>query len=218
MALDKLIPVIITAALLLIPLVPAAILYLMLSPRRTASKTVTGALTASADTASGELETESSSFGKLKFRFNVIGSTATYVVLLIAACWIYSSAEARRAEDARAIAESMRDQQAWFVRVPVNLKSADGKPIVADRGQLQQVRVELEPSSTFASSNTLEFWVLPSKGAFPTARLSIPTLSELPTILDLNDPNRVDARHAERLLRGIEPVWLQLGAPYVGGQ
>ena len=26
----------------------------------------------------------------------------------------------------------MRDQQAWFVWVPVNLKSADGKPIVAE--------------------------------------------------------------------------------------
>jgi hypothetical protein len=191
---------------------------LVLSPRRTAAKTAAGALTASADTASGEFETESLRLGKLKFQFNVIGSTATYVVLLIAAFWIYSSAEARRAEDARAIAESMREQQAWLVRVPVNLKSADGKAIMADRGQLQQVRVELEPGSTSASSNTLEFWVLPTKGAFPTARLSIPTLSEQPTILDLNDPNRVDARHAERLLQGIEPVWLQLGAPYAGGQ
>ena len=198
---DRLQPLLVTAALLLLPLVPAAILYFMLTPKRGDN--------ADSGSAGGELESGTIDLWRFKFRFNVVGSTATYVVLLVAATWIYH--ELREAE---LQANSLRDRQAWVVEVPLNLKGPTGAAIMADQGQMQQVRVELEPSPTVAWPNRIQFWVVPNNSRFPTARFSVAGLTLKPTILDLNDAQRVDPDQSKKKLTGIEPVWLELGSPY----
>jgi hypothetical protein len=204
---DRLEPLLVTAALLLLPLVPAAILYYMLTPKRGRGEVQAGS-------AGGELESGTIDLWRFKLRFNVVGSTATYVVLLVAATWIFRDADATRLKTAALRAEALRDQQAWIVEVPVNLKGQQGEVIPANEGQMQQVRVELEPSLTLASSNSLQFWVVPNNGRFPTARFSLGALSLRPTILDLNDERRIEKDHLAKRLIGIEPVWLELGSPY----
>ncbi|HEX5684801.1 MAG TPA: hypothetical protein VFY73_12310 [Ideonella sp.] len=195
-------PLLVAACLLLVPLMPAAVLYLILTPRR-------GRGAGDANVASGEAEA-----GRLKFRFNVVGSTATYVILLGAATWIYRDSEAMRLEEARQRADAIREQQAWLVEVPVYLRSPGGEVIPANMGEMQQVRVELEPSLTLASSNAVQFWVIPNNGKFPTARLSLSPLSTRPEILDLNDMRRIQHDYAGRKMSGIAPVWLEIGRRY----
>jgi hypothetical protein len=205
---DQIIPLLVTAVLLLVPLVPAAILYLLLTP-----KARPGGRQRVDNSAAGRMESGRIGPWQLKLQFNVVGSTATYVVLLALSFMIYNGTEDRRLESSRLQAAAMRNQQAWLVEVPVNLKGPDGSAIAADTGQLQQVRVELEPNLTMATSNSLQFWVIPNNDRFPTARLTIPS-SIKPSILDLNDARRVDRQYDAHKLNGIEPVWLQLGQPY----
>jgi hypothetical protein len=199
---NEVLPLFVTASLLLAPLVPAAVLYLVLSPRR-------GRGAGAGNTASGEAEA-----GRMKFRFNVVGSTATYVILLAAATWIYRDSESMRLQEAAQRAEALKDQQAWLVEVPVLLRSPTGEVIAANMGEMQQVRVELEPSLTLASSNAVQFWVIPNNGRFPTARLSLSALSTRPEILDLNDARRIRHDYAVRKMSGIAPVWLEIGRSY----
>lgn len=195
-------PLLVTASLLLVPLLPAAVLYLLLTPRR-------GRDGGGANAASGEAQA-----GQLKLRFNVVGSTATYVILLAAATWIYRDGEATRLQEARLRAQAVAEQQAWRVDVPVLLRSPAGAVIPANQGEMQQVRVELEPSLTIASSNELQFWVIPNEGKFPTARISLSPLSTRPEILDLNDTRRIRHDYASRRMSGIAPVWLEIGRSY----
>jgi cell division protein FtsI/penicillin-binding protein 2 len=206
-------PILIVSALLLLPLIPAAILYLLLSPKRSRD---TGRATGEIGTIAG-----------IRVQFNVVGSTATYVVLLIAATYIYLTLSQedtqrrlseedtqRRLSEEATQRDAMRDQQAWLVEVPVMLENANNQQLTANNGELQQVRVELEPALTTASANTLQFWVVPNKGRFPTARFSITNLGVRAEVLDLNGETSIERDSAARKMEAADPVWLELGTAY----
>jgi hypothetical protein len=195
------IPLLVTACLLLIPLVPASILYLVLSPRKGGGE---------GNTATGEVAAPFS-FGNLKLQFHVVGSSATYVVLLVVAIAVHAKVEEDRTKE-----EAVKSQRAWLVEVPVNLKTQGNDPFPANKGEMQQVRVELEPSPTQASANNIQFWVLPNNGRFPTARFSLSSLSLAPTTIDLNDSRRMHFDYGLQRMSGIAPVWITVGAPYDG--
>lgn len=126
-------PLVMTATLLLLPLVPAIILYYLLSPKA-------GGVAAKEGDAGGEVESGTLGPWRVRLRFNVVGSTATYVILLVAATWIHRDAESMRLQAARLQAEALQDQQAWIVEVPVNLRAPGGAAIVASQGQTQRCR------------------------------------------------------------------------------
>lgn len=189
----------VVAALLLIPLGPAAILYLVLTPKNSQGE----------QKAEGEVGAGDVTIGGFRVHFNVVGSTATYVVLLAVASYIYSDvlkdAEKR---------DSIRDLQAWLVEVPVGLKNSAGQPLPANNGELQQVRVELEPALTRATANLVQFWVVPNNGKFPSARFSITNIGVNAQVLDLNDSSRVEHEYTGHKMTGIAPVWMELGSAY----
>jgi hypothetical protein len=83
----------------LLPLIPAAIIYLLLTPRN--KKNV--------NEAKGEYEGQFLSLGKIRVEFNVFGSTATYALVLFAAYYMHSDMESQKIQRL-----SMQDQQAWL--------------------------------------------------------------------------------------------------------
>lgn len=198
---EDLFPLLVTAAILLLPLIPACIIYKLLTPRRDGQV---------ADHAQGKYEGKLLKFGQVSVEFNVFGSSATYVVLLAAAFYIHYH---QQQEQARAAAL----KGAWLVEVPVRLKDDQGQPISANNGEMQAVQVELEPSLTEASANTLQFWVLPNNGRFPTARFSIPDRGLNSVPLDLNNKQKVSIDLDSRRITGVEPVWIGLGQSYAVG-
>lgn len=195
-------PLIVTSVLLLLPLVPAAIIYVLLSPRNRDGQK-------KSDEAKGSYEGQFMKFGKLKVEFSVFGSSATYIILLSAAYYIHHETESESTKRS-----SVQDQQAWLVEIPVGLTDLNDRPIPADNGEMQQVRVELEPSLTVASANALQFWVVPNNGRFPTVRFSIPQLSVRAELLDLNSSNLVQHDYSAKKMVGIQPVWIKTGPAY----
>lgn len=102
----------------------------------------------------------------------------------------------------------------WRVNVPVRLRSPGNLPLTADHGELQQVRVELEPPITSATAHAVGFWVVSDDGEFPTARFTIPGLSVKPETLDLNDSNRMMRKSDTLEMNGIAPIWLTVAPAY----
>ena len=202
----------ITAGLLLLPIAPASALYFVLSPKSNRAH--------EAGKADGEIDTGLLNIGRFKLRFNLVGSTATYVVLLAAAVWVYRDAEANAERADNLKAEALKDQKAWLVEVPVMLRTQDNQVIPADNNEMKAVRVELEPSPTWlASYDTVQFWVVPNNsGKFPRARFSLTGLSLKPELLDLNDLQKVKHDFAGRKIEGVSPVWLEIGPAYGGSK
>ena len=108
----------------------------------------------------------------------------------------------------------MQDQQAWLVEVPVKLKDSSNNPIEANNQEMQQVVVTLEPGNIEASANSLQFWVVPDKGKFPTANFSMQGIRKNEN-LDLNDPNKISHNYGNKKMESIVPVWLEIGEAYV---
>jgi hypothetical protein len=207
------IPFMVTAGLLLLPLAPAAFLYKVLTPRR---RTGTGPR----DNASGTAGVGSMSLGGLRLKFNVVGSSATYVVLLVVAWLIYERVQAEtateRLEQTKVFEASMLNQQAWLVKVPVMLRDHANNVLPANRGELQAVKVELEPAVTTADAKMIQFWVVPNNRRFPSARFNLTLGGLQPVVLDLNDDQSVLHDYTTRTMQGINPVWIEVGgiAPY----
>lgn len=195
-------PLIVTSILLLLPLAPATIIYFLLSPPNRDGQN-------NNDEAKGSYEGQFMKLGKLKVEFSVFGSSATYIILLCAAYFIHSETESEKTKRL-----SVQDQQAWLVEIPVGLTDLRERPMPANNGEMQQVRVELEPSLTEASANSLQFWVVPNNGRFPTARFSIPQLSVRAELIDLNDSSFVQHDYSAKRMLGIQPVWIKTGPAY----
>lgn len=195
---DTFYPLIITTVILLLPLVPAGIIYKLLTPRHMKNK----------NEAKGEYEGKLLSIGKVKVEFNVFGSTATYALVLFAAYYMHNDMENQKTQRL-----SMQDQQAWLVEVPVKLKDSNQQPLKASNGEMQQVMVTLEPGNIDASASALQFWIVPNKGKFPTANFSMPGARNREN-LDLNDPNIISHNHAARKMESIVPIWLEIGDAY----
>ena len=194
-------PLLITAFLLLIPLVPAAILYVVLSPKRSRGE---------GDSARGELVSPLS-FGKFKLQFRLFGATATYGVLLLATFLLHQRIEGQFERE-----ESLKEQSAWLVEIPIGL-TMDSRPMDAKNGEMQQVRVDLEPAFNRSTANTVHFWVVPNGGSFPTARLSLAALSQSAVVVDLNDRKLMRHELGSRRIVSVEPVKLPISKPYNPG-
>jgi hypothetical protein len=195
---DTYYPLIITTAIFLLPLIPSGIIYLLLTPRSLGRN----------DEARGEYEGQFLNLGKIKIQFNIFGSSATYVVLLFSAYFIHNDMESDKIQQL-----SMKDQQAWLVKVPVNLKDAYDEPLQANNQEMQQVMVTLEPGNIDASAISLQFWVVPDKGIFPTANFSMPGARSRET-LDLNSTNKISYNHDSRTMESIVPIWFEIGDAY----
>jgi hypothetical protein len=202
----------VTAGLLLLPLVPATALYFILSPKGNKAR--------GAGEAGGDIDTPLLNVGRLRLRFNLVGSSATYVVLLAAAVWIYRDAEANAQSRDQMRAEALKEQNAWLAQVPVMLRTQDNKVIPADNNEMKAVQVELEPTPTWLGTyDTVEFWVVPNKsGKLPRARFSLAGLTLKPELLDLNDLQKVKLDYAGRRIEGVSPVWLEIGPAYGGSK
>lgn len=195
---DNYYPLLITSAILLLPLVPAGIIYLLLTPQSMKNK----------NEAKGEYEGQFLKLGKIRLEFNVFGSTATYIILLSAAYYMHAEMDLQKIQRL-----SMQDQQAWLVEIPVKLKDSTNKPLEANNQEMQQVVVTLEPGNIEASASTLQFWVVPDKGRFPTANFSMQGATNRVTI-DLNNPNQISHNYGNKKIEGIIPVWLEIGEIY----
>lgn len=191
-------PLLITSAMLLLPLIPASIIYLLLTPSDKKEK----------NEARGEYEGRFLNLGKIRIEFNVFGSTATYVLVIFAAYFMHNDMELQKLQRL-----SLEDQQAWLVEVPVKLKNIDGDPLQANNGEMQQIMIMLEPGNVEASASTLQFWVVPNKGRFPTVNFSMPG-ARSPVTIDLNNQNMVGHNYGTRKMNRIVPVWLEIGAAY----
>ncbi|MBV1891855.1 MAG: hypothetical protein KUG60_00965 [Gammaproteobacteria bacterium] len=213
-------PVLITAALLIFPLIPSAVIYLILTPSKTEG-------VPTENHAQGKYDGQVLKLGKVSLEFNVFGSSATYIVLLCASFFMHGNIEekelsklARMAEVEKVKGEqetrrlALKNNQAWLVELPVRLEDKSGTPIEANNGEMKQVRVELLPSSTTAHSNKIKFWVVAQDGGFPDARLSIPGMSLRAQNHSLNDIKIIDHDHEQRKMTGIEPVWITVGDVY----
>jgi hypothetical protein len=198
------------AALLLIPLVPAAVLYKALTPKRPTD--ATGKATPEEGEAQGGWSADGRMFGKANLTFKVVGSTATYVVLLAVSIFTYLFLMNEADKDAQRIADSLKDNQAWTVRVPIRLRDASGNVLPVDGGTLPQVRVETQPALIQASASDVTFRVILSDGKFPTARFQLPALD--PVVLDLNDSEKVRFDYPSRQIIGTQPVWIVLRNAY----
>jgi hypothetical protein len=95
----------------------------------------------------------------------------------------------------------------------VRLKDSNGTPLQANNEEMQQVMVTLEPGNIEASASTLQFWVVPDKGRFPTANFSMPGALNRVT-LDLNNKKTITHKYGARKMEGIVPVWLDFGEAY----
>jgi hypothetical protein len=199
------------AALLLIPLVPAAVLYKALTPARQAGDAA-GKSAPEDGEAQGGWSADGGMFGKANLTFKVVGSTATYVVLLAVSIFTYLFLMNEADKDAQRVADSLKDNQAWTVRVPIRLRDASGNVLPIDGGTMPQVRVETQPALIQASANDITFRVILSDGKFPTARFKLPALD--PVVLDLNDSEKVRFDYASRQIIGTQPVWIVLRNAY----
>lgn len=197
-------PLLTVAALLLIPLVPAAVLYKVLTP-------------GDGDNATGDLITDAGPLGKVVLKFNVVGSTATYVVLLAVSILVYMHLATLADKEADRREAAMRNNAAWIVETPIGLQNADGSVRQSDGTEMQQIRIDVAPALTMASAKSLTFRVLANEGKFPTARFNLPGVGLKPVVLDLNDPNKVRVDFDTRRIDGIEPVWIVVGKPYGAG-
>lgn len=211
---NQLMALLVTGTLLLLPLAPAAILYLLLSPKGTRAGAVPG------NRARGEAGVGPVSILGFRVQFNIVGSTAIYVVLLAVETVIHGrqvqSYTEREVAEARLAQESTKNMQAWLVELPVRLKNGANMELPADNGELQQVSVELEPALTQASANSIRFWVVPNEGRFPSARFKLGTIGLRPTIADLNDTTLVRRDPNSRRMIGIAPIWIAVGPAYRG--
>lgn len=214
---SQLMPLLITAMLLLIPLVPAAVLYKVLTPKTRSARNAPAQQEAPSDHAEGEFDLGGMLPGKTKLKFNVVGSTATYVVLLIVSIFTHMRLSDLADKEADRIEQSMKDNQAWIVETPIGLKDASNRALPVEGGEMNQVRIELEPALTLASANSITFRVITSNGRFPTARFNLPGIGLRPVVLDLNDSAKVRRDHKTRRITGIQPVWIVLGQPYAPG-
>ena len=198
---SQLLDLLVIAALLLIPLIPAAVLYKALTPKRgTKGK------------AGGEWSSEGIAFGKVSLSFSVVGSTATYVVLLGTSIFTYLHLQNQAEKRAERIAQSMMENQAWTVRVPVRLRDAAGNVQPDDGITMHQIQVQTQPDLISKSANDVTFRVITSNGKFPTARIFISKVGS--ASLDLNDSDKVRVGNASRQITGIEPVWISMNTPY----
>lgn len=214
---DSLMPLVIVSVLMLVPLVPSAILYKMLTPAKNRG----------GGDAGGEVDWGVLGLKGVKTKFNVVGSTATYVVLLAIAIFVHQrmadaavSAAATQAElekkrlDAELAKQAMGDGQTWRIEVPVRLRDARLQPLPALNGELQLVRVDLEPAMTKATARSIAFRIAPSDERFPTARFTIPNVGLEPVLLDLNDSTWFERDYKERRLTGVQPIWITVGQAY----
>lgn len=195
---DTYYPLLITSAMLLLPLIPASIIYLLLTPSKEKNK----------NEAKGEYEGQFFNLGKIRVEFNIFGSTATYVLVIFFAYFMHNDMELQKIKRL-----SLKDQQAWLVEIPVGLKDSNKKPIQANNEEMQQVMITLEPGNIEASAKTLQFWVVPDKGKFPTVNFSMPGARSRVT-RDLNDQNLTIHDHGSRKMQGVVPVWFETGVAY----
>jgi hypothetical protein len=207
------VPFLVTAGLLLLPLAPAAFLYKVLTPKRRPAN-------GKPDTASGNAGIGYMTLGGIRLKFNVVGSSATYITLLVVAWAIYERTEAvaakERLEEIKVMQAALADQQAWQVRVPVMLRDQDRNMLPANNGELQAVKVELEPAVTTADATMIQFWVVPNNRRFPSARFNLTQGGKEPVVLDLNNDEVVEHNYDTRVMESINPVWIETGSiqPY----
>ena len=199
---QALMPLLVVSVLLLVPLVPAAILYKVLTPA--SSRTGKGG-----STAGGAFDGGNLGLPGMRLKFNVVGSTATYIVLLAISIFVYM-----RLDETATAREAMKDDAVWRINVPVRLRSVDGKTVPAANGELQMVQVVLEPASTQADAKQLSLRVWPESARFPTVRLSIPSVGTSPALVDLNDSTMFVRDYRTRELKGVRPIWITVGNPY----
>ncbi len=194
-------PLLVTAALLLLPLVPAAIIYLLLTPRE---KTPA----ADANAAKGTIQV-----GPLNMQFNLVGSAATYIVLFAMAHMIYDKAEADRITTHQSHVNELAANQAWQVEVPVNIMTGGVPSGDLAPGGLSQVQLRLDPGYMAMTSNMITFWVTPNDKRFPTAWLTYPDIVQ-PVKLDLNSDQFVKRNYDTKTISMLAPVSLQIGSHY----
>ncbi|SAK97725.1 hypothetical protein AWB79_07508 [Caballeronia hypogeia] len=190
-----------TAYIVLLPLLPAACIYWLLTPK--AERGSNG------NNAQG---TANTNLGPTVFgiKFNVVGSTAFYFVLLLATAGIYAVVDTRQQS---AFAEGT----AWRVELPVSGSMIDAttkKPVevALDDVSKSQLQVEIKPDYQFYGRK-INFWVIRQQDRFPTIRLSIPYVSKTPE-LDLNDHQKVSINSEKRIITGVGTQWVLLRDPY----
>lgn len=198
-------PLVVTTFILLVPLIPAACVYLLLT-----SKAEKELRDPQIGTAAGDIKT---SFGPAVFgmKFNVVGSAAFYIVVLVLALVIFVTLDIQRQ---RALA----DNTPWLVELPLGVIKRDPenptkiKSGTIDMETQNQLQLVTQPSYRI-SGESITFWVLAENEKFPRVTISLPNVSSTPP-LDLNDITKVKPDFTRHHLTGLGRQWIQLQAPY----
>ncbi|WP_157652291.1 hypothetical protein [Burkholderia ubonensis] len=196
-----------TAFIILLPLIPAACIYWLLTPKakNASNESITNE---NHNAATGEVKTN---LGPtiLGIKFNVVGSTAFYLVLLLITFGVHAST---------VIQNRINGSTAWLVEIPVGALIRDPNdsqkqtPIPIDASIQSQLQVSTQPSYLMFG-DVIQFWVIPSNNRFPKVTISLPNMSSTPP-LDLNDTRQVTRDDTIHKIELIGKQWLQIQRPY----
>lgn len=164
------------------PLVPAGVVYKLLSS------------SPSEGTTEGEVILPTW-LGKARVTFGFIGSAAFYLLLLLLAsgyhAWLTQSALT----------------SAWRVRLPISIRKADGDELSDSVDRVRSINVTIQPPLRSSRGKELEFWVVADKGdrekQFPYVTLGHPKMTRSLGI-DLSDTSKFDHNYEERKITAKE--------------
>ncbi|WP_321945347.1 hypothetical protein [Paraburkholderia sp. J10-1] len=206
----------VTAFIILLPLIPAACTYWLLTPNvKYDSGGNIGAVTV--DRAQGDIRT---SLGPTVFgiKFNVVGSTAFYIVVLIITFCVYTAVEMQAQNLFDRQQSAIKDGTAWLVELPVAAVTRDSSDsqrqtlVPIDANMQSQLQIAVQPSYLMYG-DSIQFWVIPTNKRFPKVTISLPNVSSTPPI-DLNDTHLVKYDYSTHTMEGIGKQWLQIQKPY----
>ena len=197
-------PFLATGFIILLPLLPAACIYWLLTSeaeRKSKYRNQNAAGNAKA------------TIGPTVFgiTFNIVGSTAVYIVVLIFAFSIFFVVNNQRQQ-------AFSDNTPWLVELPIGAVTRDPtdptkpKPVVMDMVTQNQLQIELQPNYQILGGSIM-FWVMSENQKFPRIRIVLPNVSATP-FLDLNDVDMVTQYPSLHRLTGIGKQWIRLQAPY----
>ena len=202
-------PIVVTSFIILLPLIPAGCIYWLLTPKQLRG--------APSDNATGNVKT---SLGPmiLGIKFNVLGSTAVYLVVLLITFGIYDVVGMQKLQGDAQKQQALKDDAAWLVELPVGATMRDPqdpqklKTVPLDPTTQSQLQVALQPNYEMYG-DTILFWVTPHNKRFPKVIISLPNISSTPPV-DLNDPAVIDYDYANHEMVGIGKQWIQIQKPY----
>lgn len=192
----------IIAALLLVPLGPAAAIYYLLSTRKAREL--------------GTIKGDGLQLLGFRISFEAFGSTATYLVILALAMGLFIQmlGNAKQEHDQQLKADQAKLeahlQAAWQVVVPVYIKGPKGDLDASDP-TYEQIQTAVLPFQS-VSNNLVTFWVIKERGRFPQVNLAIANTAG--HSIDLNDSSNIEVDEDNNKLVVATPTVLTLQAAY----